>query len=161
MTARHSTSERCPWLSRRHETEQNKAESLDAKRHSIGSDRPPSNSAPQGNQGKRGQGPERGTARWKWQLPSSRRRRRPGPPGTWTCLVIRTNKQKGHAPRSTPPWVHSPYRRVITSAGLVLKRARRVRGIDRSRHGGKSPNHPLAESPDSTKASGATVGYHD
>ena len=88
------------------------------------------------------------------QAPSS-----PWPPlSTQTCLVIITNKQKGHAPRSTPPWVHSPYRRVITSAGLALKRARRVRGIDRSRHGGKSPNHPLAESLDSTKASGLLSG---
>jgi len=95
VTARHSTSKRCPRLSRRDMTEQNKAESLDAKRHSISPDRPPSNGTSQDDQGKWGRGPERGTARRKHQLLSSRRHRRPGPLSARTSLVPGTNKQKG------------------------------------------------------------------
>ena len=102
MTARHNTSKRCPRLSRRDMTEQNKAESLDAKRHSISPDRPPSNGTSQDDQGKWGRGPERGTARRKHQLLSSRRHRRPGPLSTRMHLVPGTN-QKRHAPRSTHP----------------------------------------------------------
>ena len=63
VTVRHSTSKRSPRLSRRDMTEQNKAESLDAKWHSIGPDQPTSNGASQGDQGKPGRGPERGAAR--------------------------------------------------------------------------------------------------
>ena len=54
---------------------------------------------------------------------------------------------------------YSPHGR--TGAGLALRRVWRVRGIVWSRQKEKPPNHPLAESPDSTKASGATVGYHN
>ena len=100
MIARPSTNERYPRSPCRDATRRNKAESLDAKRHSIGPGRPPSNGASQGDQGKRGRGPERGTAQRKHQL--SRCYRRPGPLSTRMCLIPGTS-QKRHAPRSTLP----------------------------------------------------------
>src|SRR6185437_9422026 len=56
---------------------------------------------------------------------------------------------------------HYPDRRIVTSAGPAPRCARREHSTDRSRQGVKSPKYPLAESLDSIKASGATVGYHD
>ena len=56
---------------------------------------------------------------------------------------------------------HYPDRRIVTSAGPAPRCAWWVYSTDRSLQRGKSPNYPLAESLDSTKASGATVGYHD
>ena len=102
MTVRHSTSKRCPRLSRRDKTEQNKAESLDAERHNIGLGRLPSNGASQGDQGKQGQEPERGTARRKRQLLSGRRPRCPGPL-SMRMHPIPGTKQRRHVPRSTLP----------------------------------------------------------
>ena len=159
MMAQHSTSKRCPWLPCRDAMRQNKAESLDAKRHSIGPDRPPSNGASQGDQGKRGRGPERGAARRKHQLLSSRCHRRPGPLSTQICLVPETN-QKMHAPRGTLPAgaLPRPTSCHIRWAGTQVRLAG---AHHQSCQGGKSPKYPLAESLDSTKASGPTVGYHD
>ena len=71
------------------------------------------------------------------------------------------NKQRGARLKVLLPRAYYPDRRVVTSAGLALRRVWRVRGVNWPRQKGKSPNHPLAESPDSTKASGATVGYHN
>src|SRR6185437_5697760 len=75
-------------------TGQGKAEPLDDERRSIGAGRLPSNGAPQGDQGKRGRDPGRGTAWQTHQLQNSRRHRGPGPLSTLTRLVPGT-KQKG------------------------------------------------------------------
>ena len=77
-----------------------------------------------------------------------------------SCPRNKQNK-KGARLEVLSPQAHYPDRRVVASVGLALRRAWRVHGIDRSRQGGKLPIYPLAESLDSTKASGATVGYHD
>ena len=68
-------------------TGQSKAEPLDAERRSIGAGRLPSNGASQGDQGKQGRDPERGTARQKHRLQSGRCHRGPGPLSTLTHLV--------------------------------------------------------------------------
>ena len=75
-------------------TGQSKAEPLDAERRNIGAGRLPSNGASQGDQGKRGRDPERGTARQKHRLQNSRLHRGPGPLSMLTRLVPGT-KQKG------------------------------------------------------------------
>ena len=91
------------------------------------------------------------------QAPSS-----PWPPSArGHVLSPEQTKQKGARLKALPPRAHYPDRRIVTSVGLTLRRAWWVRDIDQSRQRGKSPNHPLTESPDSTKVSGATVGYHD
>ena len=158
--ARPSTNGRYPRSPCRDATEQNKAGTPDAERHGIGSGRPPSNGAPQGNQEKRGQGPERGTTRRKRQPLSSRRHRRPGPLSARTRLVPEQT-EKGTCLKELSSQAHYPDRRIVTSARPAHRCAWRVYSTDRSLQRGKSPNYPLAESLDSTKASGATVRYHD
>jgi len=112
---------------------------LDAEWRSIGAGRLPSNGASQGDQGKRGRDPERGTARRKHRLQSSRRHRGPGPLSTLTRLVPEI-KQKGARPseyslrrRTTPtdelshPLGRHPVRlagaqhRSITSRGKIAE----------------------------------------
>ena len=159
--ARPSTSERYPQSLCRDATRQSKAEPLDAERRSIGAGRLPSNGAPQGNQGRRGQGPEHGTAWQTHRLQSSRCHRGPGPLSTLMRLVPGTKQNGGARFGELSPQVHYPNRRVITPAGPAPRCAWRERSIDRLRQGVKLPKYPLAESLDSTKASGATVGDHN
>ena len=152
-----STSKRYPRLSRRYATEQNKAVTA---RRSIGPGRPPSNGASQGDQEKRGRGPEHGTARRKRQLLSIRHHRRLGPLSTRMCLVPGTN-QKRHAPRGTLPAgaLPRPTSCHIRWAGTQVRLAEaQHRSITST---GKIAEIPFGESLDSTKASGATVGYHN
>ena len=47
-----------------------------------------------------------------------------------TRLILQTNKQRGARLEVLPPRAYYPDRRVVTSAGLVLRRVWRVRGID-------------------------------
>ena len=47
-----------------------------------------------------------------------------------TRLVHQTNKQRGARLEVLPPRAHYPDRRVVTSAGLALRRVRQVHGID-------------------------------
>ena len=52
-----------------------------------------------------------------------------------TRLVPGKNKQKGAHLEVLPAWAHYPDRRVVTSAGLALRRTWRVHDIDRSHQG--------------------------
>ena len=52
-----------------------------------------------------------------------------------SCPRNKQNK-KGKRLKVLPPRAHYPDRRVVTSAGLALRRVWRVRDIDRSRQGG-------------------------
>ena len=73
-----------------------------------------------------------------------------------------SNKQtKGHAPRSTLPAGALPRLTSchIRRAGAQARLAGARQSPITSRE--KSPKYPLVESLDSTKASGATVGYHN
>ena len=163
MTTQHSTGKRCPRSPRRDATGRNKAElnpwTLSGAT-SAQADR--SRTAPQSNPGSQGLGPEARDNETKapaaeQQAPSS-----PWPPlSARTRLVPGTNKQRGARLGVLSPQAHYPDRRVVTSAGPTPRCAWWERSTDRSRQGVKSPKCPLAESPDSTKASGATVGDHD
>ena len=105
VKARHSTSKGCPRSPRRHATEQNKAKLSPWTLGGIASaqaDRPRTARC-KANQGRQGQGPERGTVQRKRQLPSSRRRRHPAPLSARTRLVLETNKQRGAHLEVLPP----------------------------------------------------------
>ena len=141
-------------------TRQGKAEPLDAKQHSIGAGRLPSNGASQGDQGQRGRDPERGTERQKHRLWSSRRHRGPGPLSTPTHLVLGTKQEGARASK------YFLRRRTTPTDELSCPPGKRpdVPGGNATPFGhikGKIAKYPLAESLDSTKCSGATVEYHD
>ena len=164
MTTRRSTSKGCPRSPRRDTTERNKAELSPwtlSGTASAQADRPRTARRKATREG-------RAKALSAGQCDESASCRAAGavvalaPSARGHILSFKqTNKQRGACLKVLPLRAYYPDQRVVTSAGLALRRVWRVRGILRSRQKGKSPNHPLAESPDSTKASWATVGYHD
>ena len=163
MTTRHSTSKGCPRSPRRDATEQSKAKLSPwtlGGTASARADRPRTARCKATREGgakalSAGQRDESASCQAAGAVVTL------APLSTRTRLVLQTNKQRGARLEVLPPWAHYPDRRIVTSAGPALRRVWRVRGVNWPRQKGKSPNHPLAESFASTKASGATVGYHD
>ena len=163
MTTRHSTGKRYPRSPRRDATGRNKAELSPwtlSGAASAQADRPQT-ARHKATREARAQALKRGTARQRYQLQSSRRPRRPAPPQRADTSCPLNKQTKRRAPRSTPPT------RVLSRPACCHTRRARAQarpagarlGLNTSRE--KSPNYPLDESHDSTKASGATVGCHN
>ena len=163
MTTRHSTSKRYTRLPCRDATEQNKAKMSPwtLSRAASAQAGHPRTARHKATRETRAKALKRGTARRKHQLPSSRRHRHPGPPSA-RRHVLSFRQTKRCAPRSTPPTgvlprpVYCHIRRAGAQACQGGVRHRLIPSKARNRR-----NHSLAESHDSTKASGATVGYHN
>ena len=163
MTARHSMSKGCPRSPRRDTTERNKAElspwTLSGVASALaGCPRTARRKAIRNARAK---------ALRTGQLDKSTSCHAAGatvalaPLSARTRLVLQTNKQRGARLEVHPPRAYYPDRRVVTPAGPALRRAQPVHDFDQTRQGRNRQNYPLAESHDSTKVSGATVGYHN
>ena len=157
MTTRHSTGKSCPRSPRRDTTERNKAElspwTLSGAASALaGCPRTARRKATRNAGAKAlstGQCDESASCRAAGAVVTL------APPQRADTSCPLNKQTKRRAPRSTPP------------AGVLPRPACcHIRRAGAQAHSpitskGKSPNHPLAESIDSTKASGATVGYHD
>ena len=132
MTARHSTKERCLRSPRQDATKRNKAELSPwtlSGAASAQADRPRTARRQATREG-RAKALSAGQCDGSASCQAADAVVTLAPLSMRTRLVLETNKQRGACLGVLPPRSHYPDRRVVTSAGLVLRRVWRVRDID-------------------------------
>ena len=132
MTTRRSTSKGCPRLPRRDTTERNKAElspwTLSGAASALaGCPRTAHRKATRNAGAKALRAGQRDEST---SCQAAGANVALAPLSARTRLVLQINKQKGARLEVLPPRAYYPDRRVVTSAGLALRRIWRVRGID-------------------------------